>query len=76
MDSLTVLAQQKPVTLMYHSGAEIAVIDGNPESLQRAFVNVIENAIKYTPAGNTVIVSTALYDNNVVISIVDSGIGI
>lgn len=49
---------------------------GDSTKLRGLFQNLIENAIKYTPSGGTVCVSSAEDDTCVSISIKDSGIGI
>lgn len=49
---------------------------GNSVLLQRAFYNLIENAIKYNTPGGEVIINLANINNNSVITITDTGIGI
>ncbi len=44
--------------------------------LQRAFINIVDNAIKFTPAGGKVTVSSRREGNSIVISVSDTGIGI
>ncbi|MFN3395188.1 MAG: sensor histidine kinase [Thermodesulfovibrionales bacterium] len=49
---------------------------GDINLLEQAFSNIIQNAIKYTPEGGTVTISTEDNDHSVQIRISDSGIGI
>lgn len=49
---------------------------GDINLLEQAFLNIIQNAIKYTPEGGTVTISTEEDNNSVYISVSDSGIGI
>ncbi|MFN3479191.1 MAG: sensor histidine kinase [Thermodesulfovibrionales bacterium] len=49
---------------------------GDINLLEQAFSNIIQNAIKYTPEGGTVTISTEDNDQSVQIRISDSGIGI
>lgn len=49
---------------------------GDINLLEQAFLNIIQNAIKYTPEGGTVTISTEDNDHSVQIRISDSGIGI
>ncbi len=51
-------------------------IDGDSVLLERAFSNLIGNAIKYTPRGGTVTIMTAREGDSVKITIRDTGIGI
>jgi signal transduction histidine kinase len=69
------IAQEKGVTLISQVPDSIT-IPGDIHGLQRMVVNLLENAIKYTPSGGTV--TTSLRDNNgrIVIVVHDTGIGI
>jgi two-component system, OmpR family, sensor kinase len=59
------------------NGAGARVIPGNSIQLQRAFVNILTNAVNYTPADGTVTVLTRFSDDErVEITIKDTGIGI
>jgi heavy metal sensor kinase len=49
---------------------------GDSRMIQRMLSNLLDNAIKYTPSGGSVIVSVAEIDAQVVVSIKDTGIGI
>lgn len=54
-----------------------AIIRGNALQLQRAIVNILTNAVNYTPAGGTVTVSSRLADSDrVAIKVHDDGVGI
>ena len=49
---------------------------GNGPSLERLFLTVLDNAVKYTPAGGRVVVRTRMENGHAVIEIEDTGIGI
>lgn len=51
-------------------------VSGDASRLQQVFLNVLGNAIKFTPAGGTVTVESASVDNNVVVTVSDTGCGI
>jgi signal transduction histidine kinase len=51
-------------------------LDGDPVKLKQVFVNLIGNAIKFTPPGGRVTVSADVVDNWLHIRIQDTGIGI
>jgi heavy metal sensor kinase len=75
IDQIEIIAAEKGITL----SAEIpdgVTLQGITDHLIRLFLNIVENAVKYTPTGGTVHVSMRqnLQDVHVVIS--DSGQGI
>jgi len=55
---------------------DISMISGDPVRLGQACDNLISNAIKFTPRGGTVTVSMKNVNDQVVISITDTGMGI
>jgi two-component system phosphate regulon sensor histidine kinase PhoR len=63
------------VTLLLESEPDI-VVCGDKEWLERALLNLLDNAIKYTPAGGRVTVHTSAEQSGVRIEIVDTGTGI
>lgn len=57
----------------YHTDLEVF---GDTFLLDQAFSNLVENAIKYTPRGGKVTVTTEEKDGNVLVTVRDTGIGI
>lgn len=53
-----------------------SLINADPERIKEAFLNVINNAIKYSPDGGTVTIRANYGMGKVVFSITDTGIGI
>ncbi len=51
------------------------MIHGDPVRLAQVFVNLLDNASKYTPEGGVIELAVAHTGNNLVISVIDSGIG-
>ena len=49
---------------------------GYASKLRQVMVNLLNNAIKFTESGGTITIHTRIQDANVVIEVVDSGIGI
>ncbi|MBK9124305.1 MAG: PAS domain S-box protein [Chloroflexi bacterium] len=75
-DQLEVQSQHKKLTLVYVSSPEVTAVRADGDLLNHAVINLIENAINYTPAGGTVTVRTVASDEYVTIEVKDSGIGI
>lgn len=80
VDSVRALAQAKGLELVTDYAVDGAVIPGDPYRLQQVLYNILNNAIKFTPAGGRVGVTAAIgvADNAraVRISIDDTGCGI
>ena len=51
-------------------------VDGDPTRLEQIASNLIDNALKYTPAGGTIGITIAEDGDEVVLTVSDSGVGI
>ncbi|MDE7245485.1 MAG: cell wall metabolism sensor histidine kinase WalK [Oscillospiraceae bacterium] len=71
-------AQKHSHTLVrqYGSGITLPVITGDRSRLEQVMMNVIGNAIKYTPDGGTISVDAGITGQKVWIEVADNGIGI
>jgi two-component system phosphate regulon sensor histidine kinase PhoR len=67
---------KKNQTLTLKLPAELPPISGDPDYLERALSNLIDNAIKYTPANGTITISASASGDKVTIQVADTGIGI
>ena len=70
------LADARRLNLDCTIADELPAIDGDGSALHRVFANLLDNAIKFTPAGGTVSVAVARAGRGVEIRIADTGIGI
>lgn len=70
-----VLADQKKITISLPPGVS-AKIKGDENQIRRLFLNLLDNAVKYTPDGGSVTVDIADDHPYVRISFTDTGIGI
>ncbi|MCL4539113.1 MAG: ATP-binding protein [Bacteroidetes bacterium] len=70
-----VLAEQKKIRVSVSKLDESTVV-GDPIRLRQLMLNLVDNAIKYTPEGGKVILSLARRNGDVWFSVEDSGIGI
>ncbi len=69
------LAEESNVALVLMPGANV-FIEGNRSLIAQALANLVDNAIKYTPAGGKVQIRTAVTGQGVELSVSDSGPGI
>lgn len=70
------LASDQQIDLIGYIDKEIPCFLGDPEQFERALINLIENAIKFTPAGGRVEVSVWCEQNRIMFQVQDTGIGI
>ena len=69
-------AKREGIALEYNEPEYLPVIVGDKNRLKQVFVNVIDNAIKYSDEGDTVTVDAYTDENHVCISVADTGCGI
>ena len=74
VDSRRSLAQERRISLELRSCP--ARVYGNPAEIDRIFGNLVDNALRYTPAGGLVEVECAAERNGVTLRVKDTGIGI
>jgi heavy metal sensor kinase len=75
VDQMRLLADEKQVQLSFQGSQGLHVM-GDPVRLRQVVVNLIDNAIKYTPAGGSISVSSLPTDGNAILEVEDTGIGI
>jgi heavy metal sensor kinase len=51
-------------------------VSGDMDQLIRLFLNLLDNAVKYTPSGGRILVTAKREDENVMIEVQDTGMGI
>jgi signal transduction histidine kinase len=69
-------AKEKLTKLTIHPLPEIAPIWIDGSMIRRVLINLLDNAIKYTPAEGQVSLTTTLQDNTLTFAISDNGPGI
>ena len=69
-------AREKNISLIKNIDASVENIYGEPSSIEEVLSNLIQNAIKYSPVGKLVLIIAKDQHENVLIEIIDNGIGI
>jgi two-component system, OmpR family, phosphate regulon sensor histidine kinase PhoR len=75
-------AAKKNVTLSYSVASGLSSILGDYDRLQQLFINLVDNAVKYTSAGGSVMITAthahagAEADPEIEIAVIDTGAGI
>ncbi len=68
--------ESKGIELIFDTDVEEKIIAFDMDKIERVILNLLSNAIKFTPNGGKIQVSINDDNNNVVISVKDTGIGI
>lgn len=76
VSTLTNAANNKNIRLKTETANNIPVLNLDKMMLERAFVNLVENAIKYTQEGGEVTIASKVVDYNLILSVSDNGPGI
>jgi PAS domain S-box-containing protein len=63
-------------TLTYSPGEKVTSVVLDKQFLKNVLINLISNAIKYSPEDKPILVTSEIVKNNVHLNIIDSGIGI
>lgn len=76
-EEFRITASTKQLTLSFVTDLPVAIISGDKTKLRQVFVNIIDNAIKYTPAGSIVItLKHNTVGNTFITDVTDTGPGI
>lgn len=69
-------AKVKDIDIEYNFEHENMIIKSNRDYIKQIFLNLVDNAIKYTPNGGIVTTEVRYDDNYIIIKVIDNGIGI
>jgi PAS domain S-box-containing protein len=75
-DRLQPTAEKKNVTMQLEFEPQAPYVLADEGELDRMLVNLVENALNYTPEGGNIWIRTRIDQDNVVAEIADTGIGI
>jgi heavy metal sensor kinase len=73
---MSLLAEDKHVSVDCESTPGVVAVEGDRARLKQVIVNLLDNAIKYTPRGGRVRLSVRREGGYAVLEVVDDGIGI
>ena len=76
IDEYRALAASNSIQLMVHRAVTEAIVLGDEASLHTLLANVLDNALRHTPAGGTVTIAIERQDAALMVRIDDSGPGI
>jgi signal transduction histidine kinase len=76
IETATPNADGAGITLLNSVPGVPVIVNGDPTRLGQAIDNLVSNAVKFTPSGGTVTVDLAVVDNNAIVTVRDTGMGI
>jgi signal transduction histidine kinase len=69
-------AEKQELSISVDKGQDVPIVYADQHMLERAITNLVDNAIKYTPNGGKITVGVYRRDDNVVVAVKDTGLGI
>ncbi|MDX2042595.1 MAG: ATP-binding protein [Acidobacteriota bacterium] len=75
-DYITPLAQQRDQTLSYDSPNAEITVNADLQRIKQMLLNLLDNAIKYTPPGGSVTLGLKTENNQAIVTVADTGRGI
>lgn len=69
-------ARREKIDIIYEEPEMLPIVFGDKNRIRQVFINVIDNAIKYSSAGDTVTIRATEKDGRIIVSVTDTGCGI
>ena len=76
VDAMRPAAEAGSVSVRAQLGSAVGAAQANPEQLQRVLFNLIQNAIRHTPADGSVTVSAEAVNGAIEVEVADTGNGV
>jgi two-component system phosphate regulon sensor histidine kinase PhoR len=76
VEEMQPLAHKHQIILTAAPAEALPAVSGDAERLRHVLLNLLHNAVKFTPAGGKIQVSTSRQDGQVVVTVADTGAGI
>jgi len=75
-ERMSLQAERVGLSLNLYCPADLPEVFADPDRISQVVINLLHNAIKFTPTGGHIEVSAWTKDNNVVFMVRDDGVGI
>ncbi len=69
-------SMREGIELVYNAPNLPAPMDGDPDRIKQVFVNILDNALKYTKQGGKIVTVAEIKDDKIKVTVSDTGCGI
>lgn len=69
-------ARRENIRIIYNEPEMLPIIYGDKNRIRQVFINIIDNAVKYSSSGDIITVTAQEQDGGVIITVADTGCGI
>lgn len=69
-------AKRENIQIIYNEPEMLPFVFGDKNRIRQVFINIIDNAVKYSSSGDTVTINASEADGKVIVSVKDTGCGI
>ena len=69
-------ARRESIKIIYNDPEMLPIVYGDKNRLRQVFINIIDNAVKYSSPGDTVTITAEESGGNIRVTVVDTGCGI
>jgi signal transduction histidine kinase len=76
VEKLSPQAQEAQITLVSRLPDEFASVEADLTRMEQVLTNLVDNAVKFTPAGGQIVIAGEDMGDRVLVSVADTGIGI
>jgi two-component system phosphate regulon sensor histidine kinase PhoR len=76
VERLSLFAERQGVRLVVEAGGPVPLVRSDGERLGQALLNLLHNAVKFSPAGAEVVVRVVAGEHEAIVTVVDHGPGI
>jgi signal transduction histidine kinase len=74
-EQMSLLAEDKNITVVCEAAPQV-MVEGDRARMKQVVVNLLDNAIKYTPNGGRVMLRIAREEREAILDVADNGVGI
>jgi signal transduction histidine kinase len=75
-DLLTPQMREKDIAFIKNLDEDLPVVSCDRRQIERVLINLVGNAVKFTPKEGSITVEVSLEENHILVKVIDTGIGI